>query len=271
MMRCVFRLVNHHWQCSIGLFILLIAAAGARADSVTLTPSADTTLIQTAPNNNAGAQTYFNSGTTQNNTQNRGLIQFDLSSLPQNAEITSATLLLNVTGQPKDGYTASLFQLHRVLVSWGEGNKTGTQASPGQGAPATAGEATWNDRFALQGLPWSAPGGAAGVDYVAASSAEQAVFDVGSSPYAFGSTAMLVSDVQTWVNDPGQNHGWMLISSAEDQTFTARRFGSREDANNAPLLTIDFVVVPEPGTTAMFIASGSVLFVGLRQRKRARG
>jgi hypothetical protein len=249
--------------------VLGSVAATVLGDEVVLTPAADTTLMEVAPNNNLGGQIYFNSGTTQNGTRNRGLLQFDLSQIPQDAAITSVNLLLEVVHVPSCGYAPSDFGLHPVLAPWGEGNKR-TSLSPGQGAPATAGEATWNDRFALMAQPWSKPGGAAGVDYAAAFSSDQYVY--GIDQYIFATRPQLVADVQGWLNNPKSNFGWMLISESEDTRFTARRFGSREDPNNAPLLDVQYVLVPEP-RPLMLWGAGALLAIGgaeLRRRESAR-
>src|SRR6476660_1094129 len=119
-----------------------------RADTAVLTASADTTLIETAPDNNLGGAPIVNSGTTQNFTRNRGLFRFDFTGqIPPGSHITRVDFIVEVTGQPKDDFTPSSFGLHRVLRAWGEGDKVSPDPShPGQGAPATAGEATWLDR-----------------------------------------------------------------------------------------------------------------------------
>jgi len=41
--------------------------------------------------------------------------------------------------------------------------------------------------------------------------------------------------------------GWLLLSQSESTRTTIRRFGSRDDALNQPLLTIQYSIVPEPG------------------------
>jgi hypothetical protein len=51
----------------------------------------------------------------------------------------------------------------------------------------------------------------------------------------------MVGDVQTWVANPSSNFGWMLLCDDEGSIFTARRFGSREDTNNAPVLQLDYI------------------------------
>ncbi len=50
-----------------------------RADTVTLFPVADATLIELWPSNSMGAGSFINSGTTQNGNSNRALIKFDVA------------------------------------------------------------------------------------------------------------------------------------------------------------------------------------------------
>ena len=150
------------WKLSVGswTFAFWLSAfslqPSVRADTVTLRPVADTTLIETAPNNNLGGQPFANSGTTQNFTKNRALFRFDVSAIPTGAQVDSVSLAFEVTRQPVDGYAPADFGLHRMLVSWGEGAQTtANPGSPGQGAPASPGEATWLARFAQTGPNWA--------------------------------------------------------------------------------------------------------------------
>jgi hypothetical protein len=224
-----------------------VRLASARADVVTLTPVADTTLIgeEGARSNNSGGMAFANAGTTQNYTTNRGLFRFDLAAaVPRGSTVATAEFIVEVIGIPKDGLSAAPFGLHRLLQPWGEGDKLADPLHPGLGAPATPGEATWNDRFAYTTNRWTAPGGAAGIDFVALRSAEATVYGLEDSPYTFGSSPALVSDVQAWVDDPDHNFGWILACETEAINFTARRFGSREDPNRPPLLRIEFVPPP---------------------------
>lgn len=238
-----------------------------RADTVQLAPTADTTLIAVSPDNNLGGKSYFNAGTTQNFTKNRGLILFDpLSVIPAGAVIQSVTVQFEVLGQPVDGYAAGTFGLHRMLASWGEGDKN-PSTQVGLGLPASVGEATWNSRFHGQDMPWSQPGGEAGVDFVAQASASEVIYDVGSSPYIFGSSSDLVADVQYWVDHPDQNYGWMLKLADESVDFTARRFGASEGPDSA-ILTVQFAMVPEPGTMLLMGLGGAAICLRRKQRRR---
>ena len=220
----------------------LVAIAALDGAVVTLRPIADTTLIEHDPTNNAGAQVFINSGSIANTPlRNRALLKFDLSSIPAGAIITNATLTVSVVGEPAGGGEASNFRLHRVLKPWSEGNKIPRTSPPGQGEPATTGEATWNARLHEQEL-WSQPGGAFGSDYSITPSSDVFVYGTGDSPYLFPSADALIADLRFWLKNPSQNFGWAMISASEQVTRTARRFGSREDEPNAPLLEVGYSV-----------------------------
>jgi hypothetical protein len=230
--------------------VLLIGALSLRADVVALQPSADTTLFEVAPDNNLGGANFFNAGTTATGFRNRALLLFDLGSvLPAGAVITEATLTLDIVRASREGGAASLFDLRRVLQPWGEGMQVpDVFESPGLGAPAVEGEATWNSRFA-PGTAWSLPGGQAGVDFSGQTSASALVQGVGDAVF-FESTPGLVSDVQAWLNQPAANFGWMFLTQDEDIERSAHSFASRE-SGFGPTLTISFTVVPEPSTLAL--------------------
>ena len=230
--------------------LLLVIACGALTDvwagSLTLYPVADAALIEVAPTNNSGGHVWVNAGTTQNGPRNRGLFRFDPpAQIPTNAVILSASVTFELTGQPATGETipSASFGLHRMLRAWGEGTKTNGQFAVGQGQPASPGEVTWMSAFHPTNA-WAAPGGQAGVDYVTFESASTFIEDVGNSPYTFGPTPELAADVQRWLNQPGTNFGWMLLCADEGVRFTARRFASREDVNNAPRLNVQYLVPP---------------------------
>ena len=237
------RVVICHAVCRfLSAWLLVGLSPGARAEEITLNPVADTTLASAVPDHSSGGQTFFNAGITQNLTTNRALMRFELrDQIPAGSIIRAADLFLEVTRQPKDGYSPANFELHRLLKSWGEGDKIAADSrSPGLGSIASTNEATWNARFAFSTNSWTIPGGAAGADFVASASSAQAVFDVGSSPYQFSSTPQMIADLQLWLNHPEANFGWLLKESEEITPFTARRFGSREDPNVAPRLVIEF-------------------------------
>ncbi|MCL4787073.1 MAG: hypothetical protein KJ070_09820 [Verrucomicrobia bacterium] len=235
-----------------GVLKIIVLAIGlgalrAVAASITNVPSADTSLIEIAPTNNNGAQAWFLAGKIQNDRyKNRALIKFDFTNLPSNALIESVALNVEVTRVPDEPPVNSTFGLRRMLRPWGEGDKAANPFAippepPGQGRPATAGEATWLCAF-FPTNEWSAPGGAEGVDFSAVESSFE--FIGGLGPYRFPSTPELVADVQDWIHDPQVNHGWMLLSNDEVTILTARRFASREDPDAHPTLEIEYTAVP---------------------------
>lgn len=238
--------------------LVLFFAAGFGASAATLdqplTPVADTCLIEIAPDNNMGGQTYFNAGSNMQGSRNRGLVQFDLGPIPAGSVITSATFTVWCVGVPTDGPAGSIFDLHRVLKSWGEGSELATVGA-GRGSPASTNEATWNDRFAFANAPWSLPGAEADVDYASASSAEKFISDASAYDFRFGT---LAQDTQYWLDNPQSNFGWMLRTRDESQISTARRFGSREDPDNTPTLDLGFI--PATHIDAPTIASNQLTF-----------
>ena len=201
---------------------------------MTIRPNADTTLFAAFPDNNFGSNSNLLSGANGSGLTGRALIRFDVANqIPSNAVIQSVALTVTVVIVPGGGGVASDFDLRRILVNWGEGAGTGNS-----GSPATDGEATWNNRF-HPATPWAVPGGNFSNDYSGTVSATMLISGLGS--YTFNSTTNLIADVQSWLLNPATNFGWVLISEAEDTQFTARRFGSREDPTNAPVLTVQYV------------------------------
>ena len=75
----------------------------------------------------------------------------------------------------------------------------------------------------------------------------------------------MVSDVQSWVDAPAGNHGWLLLGD-ETVLGAAKRFGSRESTfvNERPVLTIEYTPVPGPGVLGLVAGAG---LMGLRRRR----
>ena len=174
-------------------------------------------------------------GDTATSDPTRILIRFlPSASIPSGVTITSARLEMTVVRTITAQQTT--FDIHRLLVDWGEGNKDAGQII-GAGQPASDGEATWEMRFHPL-LAWNSPGGASGSDYVAATSASG---DLGNQGVlVFPSTAALVTDVQGWIDTPDSNFGWVMKARQEFATTSARRFGSREHPDNPPRLIVDY-------------------------------
>lgn len=244
-----------------GVLATLSILADIQAGTVLLGPAADATLIEASPTNSLGGAIFFNAGTTQNYTRNRALLRFDPgAAIPPGATITRASLTLNLTRRPRDGFHQSVMGLFRMLRSWGEGTTPPKlpDTSPGTGGPAAVGDATWTDPFFGTDLAWGAPGGAAGTDFVEIESSSTIFYGLEDSPYTLESTAALVADVQRWLDEPGSNFGWMLKPIGEDLNFTARQFASRE-SDGGPTLVIEFTAPPAaPSLSAVRRTDGSV-------------
>ena len=61
----------------------------------------------------------------------------------------------------------------------------------------------------------------------------------GLNSYTWNSTPELVADVQSWLDSPSTNYGWILIGN-ENESSTAKRFDSKENAieSDRPLLKV---------------------------------
>jgi hypothetical protein len=201
-----------------------------RADTVVLRPVADTSLFELSPDNNLGATPSLPVGDIMKNKRCRLLLKFDVSSqVPPGATVTSASLAVKVLNSKA---SSTGFRLHRLNVPWAEGTK-----SANTGSPATAGESTWRRRGPATEL-WGEPGGQAGVDFVQTETARMVLGGPGA--YVFTSTLASVADVQSWVDTPASNQGWIMIGDAEATPGSAKRIAAREDAQQAPTLTIEF-------------------------------
>ena len=214
----------------LGACIALVAGQ-ALAESVTLEPSKDNTLFEDSDGGlSNGSGDHIFAGRTVEPNNRRALLAFDIAgSIPAGASINSVGLVLNASRTTSGSQAISM---HRVLADWGEGasNATGQE---GRGANATSGDATWLHRFSTSDL-WSTQGG----DFSPAASATISVS--GNGTYTWSSTAALVADVQTWVDDSSSNFGWILIGN-ESTSKTAKRFDSRENSGSVrPKLTVDF-------------------------------
>lgn len=211
---------------------LVLVAASAPGVTTNLLPVADTTIHDAFPDNNFGSGTTFTSGGRNMGGKSRGLLRFDIAAaIPSGATINSASLSLTVTNA--NGANSN-FDLKRVLAAWGEG--TGTEL--GTGSTGLPGEATWNDRLGT-GTPWTTAGG----DFVGTPSASLAIGGLGT--YTFTS-AGLAADIQLWLNTPGTNFGWELISQSENSVGTIRRFGGKLDTNNPAKLIVNYTAAGGP-------------------------
>src|SRR5580658_5382148 len=84
-----------------GAFISLLLTFRVFADSVTLAPSADTSLFENEPDNNLGASLSLVSGANASGFRSRELMEFDFTGqIPTNAIVQSVTLVVYVVTVP---------------------------------------------------------------------------------------------------------------------------------------------------------------------------
>lgn len=201
---------------------------------VELMPVADTTLFELNADANFGAEDQLIVGAVAKNAPHhraRLLMQFDLSAVPPGAVVTNVTLQLKVLKE-NGGEPAAGMEIHPMLVSWAEGDRMGMQ-----GTSALPGQSTWNSRAHSQAA-WSIPGGQAGSEF--GSSTSSAVGLDGPGSYQFPVSPALIADVQSWVDSPTTNFGWIVLGTDESIVASARRVASRESSSGRPLLTVGY-------------------------------
>ncbi len=208
-------------------------AAQAAADVVVLDSVKDNTLYEDPSGllSNGKGHSLF-SGITAQNFIRRALLKFDVAAtVPPGSTILSAKLTLSMTMTISGAQNVSV---HETLADWGEA----TSNAPGQegsGGVAVTGDVTWIHTF-FNGSLWTTAGG----DYDPTPSATAAVAFGGD--YIWGNTAAMVADVQSWLDAPATNFGWLLRHDDEITAATAKRFATREnpDVSLRPSLEINY-------------------------------
>lgn len=216
--------------CLAAALLLFCTRPSASALATNLPAVADTALRSSAAASNFGAATNLAVGVANfGSPKNHALFKFDLTGIPTNAVIASATLRLILIEDPTP---PASFDVSRLLQDWGEGDK---DVDPKfGGAPATAGEATWDSRFHPD-VAWASPGGQAGTDYASTPSATVLL----SGHTNDISSPGLLADVQVWMQNPGTNFGWIVAATGE-ATATGKLIGSRENPGREPALLVEY-------------------------------
>jgi hypothetical protein len=181
------------------------------------TGTTDTWLEQENPTATHGNDTTINLDirrTDSNaNTAAWALIEFDVSAIPPGSAVESAVITLNITNT-----SSATFGVYASLREWSEAAANWNVYAPGQ--------------------TWQPPGGAGPAD--------RGTTVLGTfNPSAQGALSITLSAegralVESWIDDPNDNHGVMLHGSGTD--FDGTQFTSSESTNaaNRPRLTVAY-------------------------------
>jgi hypothetical protein len=228
----------------LALALAFTVASSAVADEVVLPANQDATLYQDQAGeaaNGAGSHVFVGWG----DAPKRALLRFDVgAAIPPGSTVQSVEMTLymsrTITQAVRD-------RLYRVTTPWSEG-PTDPIGQEGQGDDSQTGDATWI-HTSYDAAFWTMAGG--------------------------GSTPEMVADVQTWVDDPASNNGWILIGP-ENFFQSAKRFDSRENVNpdRRPALRVVFapppvVEIPTLATTALATLALLLALAGWRVLRRS--
>ena len=224
---------------TIGFILTMVVSLSAETGIDSLIASQDNTLYEHAEGKiSNGSGSHFFVGKNKDGLIRRGVLKFDLTTLPENIEIQSAILRLSVALTeeitPFDHY------LHAISQDWGEGFSNADDSTNGDGAPAMKFDATWlHPFFAIDGDPtWDNPGG----DFEATPTDTLSIGNTGV--YYFSLNEVTVDLIQLWYENPDTNFGFILIGN-ESESSTFRTFNSREQENllSRPQLKITYEVI----------------------------
>src|SRR5215208_2201938 len=186
------------------ILITLLGCAGIRSASaaiIVINPSKDNTLYEFDPaegDTSNALGVHFFAGETGMGELRRGVVAFDIAGqIPAGSTVTAVSLSMNMSRTAVE--TAQTVELHKLLADWGEGTSV-APGEEGEGAPATSNDATWRHRF-FDTIFWTNEGG----DFSATVTASQSVGGVGQYTWT---SAQMVADVQSWLDNSASNFGW---------------------------------------------------------------
>jgi len=148
----------------------------------------------------------------------RGLVKFNLSSIPSGATVTSATLRLYLN---REGGAAYDISAHKVLESWDEGTICNNN-----------GVANWTVRSGTV-TNWSTLGGVFG--------AALSTTNIPRTTGVYYQWTGLQTTVNEWLGSPSTNYGFLLKAVTENIADDRFEFDSRE-ATNKPQLVINYTI-----------------------------
>ncbi|HEB52193.1 MAG TPA: DNRLRE domain-containing protein [bacterium] len=209
--------------------------------TVSIPADRDATLYASTTGNlaNGGGSAMF-AGMTGQPQPRRALLHFDVvGAIPAGAQVLAADLQLTVQNT-SSGLPTPVF-VHLVAQDWSEGT---TVAPGGQGAggPAQAGDVTWLHTDFPSAF-WANPGG----DFAPTPSFTMTLPANGA--FSSGSLPGLVADVQSFLDTPSGNFGW-LIKDDELGASTAAKVFTREASSPSqrPKLSVTYLAPGDTGS-----------------------
>ncbi|HUO35622.1 MAG TPA: DNRLRE domain-containing protein [Candidatus Acidoferrum sp.] len=186
--------------------------------------AADATLNQASPTNNYSGSPTFTVQSRSQNRNERALIQFDLSPLP-NVGVKAASMILSFSSFPG---AARTYRTYGVTSFYSEGS------------------VSWTNRFTTATPASSTAWGAAGGDYNGTATDSETIPSNGTTCPATRATTVtfdVTNDVLNAYNG-GTNFGEEIIDSAENSGITrTTNFYSKEATNSAcaPQLQVTYM------------------------------
>lgn len=201
-------------------------------------PFKDNSMYEESDTLSNGALPYVFTGRTEGLSGTavlrRALVAFAVSdSIPAGAVIDSVQLTMRVSKVRTNASQATA--LHRASADWGEGNSDSGGAGGG-GASAATNDATWGYRF-FNTVSWTTPGG----DFNPIASATTNLAGLGFYTWK---SAQMKADVQSWLDTPANNFGWVVTGDESGTVGTAKRLDARENPTsaNVPVLKVFYTV-----------------------------
>jgi hypothetical protein len=182
----------------------------------------------------------------------RSLIGFDLSSFSPPYDISGASLTLWVSGRAgATNVPNSLYAISSANGDW------------------TEGQATWNNKNQSLTTPWAGSPGlsTATTDYLTTALAPTQVTPTVSSSMTFTFNAAGIALIQSWIDNPLSNTGFLLRQP--DGTNSIDAFHSSESGTLIfhPLLTLEVTIPPAPEPSSLLLLGLGTLFVARRRRR----
>jgi hypothetical protein len=225
----------------LSTFASALFPGAAYADTYSSQPDestgVDTYLRDTAATANYGTGTVLQVGEYTGNFINyTTLIKYDLSGIPSNATITSATLSLWVSADYADN--APTVEVRRVKRNWGEST------------------ATWNTYDGSNN--WSTAGGTGANDVDTATATGSEALSASLSAGTEVQFTLDTAEVKKLTDGTYTNYGWLLkVASGSDNCYGFHSSSSATSGYRPKLVIVYSVATATPTTTATFTATNT--------------